>query len=334
MAASPARTNDLRLAAYVVCGLVAGAVYVVFDVVSEARLERGTLTGVLARAHGAVDHLLPLVAGALFGVCAHYFKVRERLGAAEEAAGRAEALRIRLQKVERDQAVWVLAAAVLHELNNPLHALGLLLDELASFGGDSADRTDLIERARVQADRALSQLRTLRSMRSVEEPRFEMIQLDRIVGALANDVGTLVEEEGFAVSVECAEPVHASGDPTYVRTIVENLLDNSLHSLRGSARGHIVVRLSAEGGRAVVSVSDDGPPLDPAARDALFEPLGSTKTRGLGLGLPIARALARAMRGDVTLDDAPPKTFRLELPLGSTAGAAELTVLRPDGIET
>jgi signal transduction histidine kinase len=64
-----------------------------------------------------------------------------------------------------------------------------------------------------------------------------------------------------------------------------------------------------------VRVSDDGPPLDAAARDTLFEPLGSTKTQGLGLGLPIARALARAMRGDLFLEEADQKAFRLELPL-------------------
>jgi signal transduction histidine kinase len=40
----------------------------------------------------------------------------------------------------------------------------------------------------------------------------------------------------------------------------------------------------------------------------------TTRTQGLGLGLPIARALARSMRGDLLLDD--DKTFRLELPLG------------------
>jgi hypothetical protein len=50
--------------------------------------------------------------------------------------------------VERDQTVWVLAAVVLHELNNPMHALGLLLDEFASFGGDWADHADLIEPSR------------------------------------------------------------------------------------------------------------------------------------------------------------------------------------------
>ena len=117
-----------------------------------------------------------------------------------------------------------------------------------------------------------------------------------------------------------SQSVQASADPSYVRTILENLVDNSLHSLRvGGAPGQITIRVVTEGGCAVVRVSDDGPPVDPGMRDALFEPLRTTKTQGLGLGLPIARALARSMRGDLLLERGAGKAFRLELPLGAVS---------------
>jgi signal transduction histidine kinase len=306
--------RDLRLLAYVALGVLLGISYVVFDSVSETRLGRGTLTGPLADAHAIVDRVVPILIGALLGVCAHYFRLRARLSVAEEAAHRAEALRLRLQKVERDQAVWVLAAAVLHELNNPLQALGLLLDELSATD-DETTRHDLVGRAQGQASRALSHLRTLRSMRTLGEPEAEHIALDGVLRALADDVEPLAAEDGFAVRVDCTEPVHASADPHYVRIIVENLLDNSLQALRAGGGHCITLRAEAEGARAIVLVSDDGPALDPSGSETLFEPLRSTKRHGLGLGLPIARALARAMRGDVRLDESKTKTFRLELPL-------------------
>ncbi len=311
----PPHTRDLRLLLYVGLGLLAGLADVVFDLLSEARLGQGTLTGTLANAHAVVDHTFPIVLGGLLGVSAHYLRLRKQLAGAHEVAARAEALRGRLQKVERDQAVWVLAATVLHELNNPLHAIGLLLDELDA-SGDESRRRDLLSRARAQADRALSHLRALRSMRSLGEPELRQVALDRIASAVVDDIGPLAAEDGLEVRLECAHAVQAIADPGYLRTILESLVDNSMHSLRveGGA-GRITIGVATEGERAVVRVSDDGPELDPGVRETLFEPLRTTKTQGLGLGLPIARALARSMRGDLSLDDQARKAFRLELPV-------------------
>jgi signal transduction histidine kinase len=308
------RTREARLLIYVAVGALAGASYVLFDVVSEARIGRGTLTGPLERAHTLVDRTLPILVGGLLGVSAHYLRLRAKLTAAEEAAARSEGLNMRLQRVERDQAVWVLVATVLHELNNPLHALGLLLDELSATT-DPKQTAELVGRARAQADRALAHLRMLRSMRRTGEPEFVEVALDRVLRELGDEVALLAQGEGFTVRVECDEPVKARADATYVRTIVENLVGNSLRSLRGGTGDHISIRLGKDGPRAVVRVSDNGSPLVVASADALFEPLGGTKREGLGLGLPIARALARAMRGDLIVEDLAGKTFRLELPL-------------------
>jgi two-component system NtrC family sensor kinase len=317
-AVEPVRAPGPRLVAYVVAGVVLGALYVVFDVISESRIERGTLTGALASGHAVIDRASPILVGALLGVCAHSFRLRAQLSRTERAASRAEALRTRLLKVERDQAVWVLVAAVLHELNNPLHALGLLFDELAA-ADDEPTRADLIDRARAQADRALSHLKILRSKQRIGEPQVQRVCLDRLVGALAEDVGSLASQDSVRVRLECERPVDANADPAYVRAIVETLLDNSLHSLRTSGGGSIGILVGVERGHAILRVKDDGPALDPAIRETLFEPLRTTKTQGLGLGLPIARALARSMRGDLVLDDGDAKTFCLELPLGDAS---------------
>lgn len=308
------RSQRPRLSLYVLFGGLAGLAYVVFDILSEARIRSGTLTGSLADAHTIIDHVLPVVAGILFGVAWHSLRLRAQLAAAEKAASRAEALRDRLQKIERDQAVWVLAAAVLHELNNPLHALCLLLDELGAAGADEPERAELIARARAQADRALGRLAMLRAMPGSGEPEIERIALDLIVARLADDLGPLARENGLAVRMEGADPVFAAADPTFVRTILENLVDNSLHSLRTHGGRLVTIRLATEPHRAIVEVSDDGPPLDATARGALFEPLRTTKANGLGLGLPIARALARAMKGDLRLEPGERTTFCLELP--------------------
>lgn len=306
-----ARPNDLRLIAFVVAGLALGGVYVAFDSTAEARLATGTLAGAFRKAHQIIDGSFPILAGGLLGLCLYQLRLTRRLAAAEEAASRAEALRLRLQKIERDQAVWVVVAAVLHELNNPLHALGLLLDEQAQEKNPER-RAELDERARAQIGRALARLRALRSLKTLGEPELKRVRLDALIANLSTEMTTLGAPDAITVRFEPVGAVEASADPSYVSTILENLLDNSLHALRGRG-GTIGIRLSAEDGRAVVRVDDEGPALDPEIASTLFDPLRTTKVQGLGLGLAIARALARAMRGELTLEGG--KVFRLELPL-------------------
>ncbi len=324
---APARrrgvVRDSRLLACVAVGAAVGVAYAMVDAFSEARLEHGTLTGVLASVHALVDRASPVIVGVTLGLAAYALLVRRDLAGAEAAASRADALRQRLLKVERDQAIWVLAATVLHELNNPLHALGLLLDEHAAEP-DEKRRAELVDRVRVHADRTRHHLAVLRSLRGRGEPNLECLPLEPLVRSLAADVGELAKDEGIRVHVECATTAEVRADATYVRTILENLIDNSLCVLRARGGGTISVRVTTEPSAAVLSVSDDGPPIDAEAQSHVFEPLRSTKTQGLGLGLPIARALARAMRGDLTLEAGGGKVFRLELPLARTAAAREL----------
>jgi signal transduction histidine kinase len=313
-APQPTQARDSRLVRYVLVGLGAGIAFVAFDLYSESLIGEGSISPPHASLHFVVDHVLPLIVGPLLGVAAHYLKLRSRLSAAEQAAARAEALRTRLHKVERDQALWVLTAKVLHEVNNPLQALGLLLDELAREPDDDA-RRDLLERAVSQSERIRVQLERLRAMQGRTEPHLEEVPLEAMLREITEDAKALAAEEGLTVKFDSVEPVVTRSEPAYIRTIVESLLDNSLHALRAQGRGTIRITLSTDGSRAIIRVHDDGPELNETARRSLFEPLVSTKEAGLGLGLPIARSLARTLGGDLELEGAAATTFRLELPL-------------------
>ena len=305
-----------KLARYAALGVMAALSYVVFDVIAEDKIRDGTLTGVWASAHTLIDKLFPLIAGLALGVLIHYRRTRLQLAAHRD---RAEALRSSLHKLERDQAVWVLAAAVLHELNNPLHALGLLLDEHAASDGDAAHQQALSARARRQMELVRTKLRLLRAMRATGAPDLRPVDLERLVLVLADDMAGLAGSERIQVRVCGAERLVAYGDPTYLRTILENLLDNSLNALQTTGSGCVTFSLALESDSAVVRICDTGPPLPTDLLASLFEPLRACKTSGLGLGLPIARALARAMHGELSFEAAEPKTFRLELPLALPA---------------
>lgn len=295
-------------------GVLAGLAYAALDRLLDAsHAHSATLLAVVAL-HQLVDLVLPVVAGALLGLASHYVALRGAFADAE--ARRAEELRARLGKVERDQAVWVVAASMLHEVKTPLHALGLLLDEIAALPPDAeADRAALSDRARAQIDRLIDHVGALKQLPGAHKPELGGVDLAAAVTRFAAEIAPVARDAGITLDVRgVGAEVPARGNPAYVTIVLENVVGNALEALRerGGA-GRIELEVAREGGRALVRVRDDGPGIDPSVGAAVFEPLRTTKARGLGIGLSIARALARAMKGDLVLEDGPGTLFRFEL---------------------
>ncbi|HEY5377083.1 MAG TPA: HAMP domain-containing sensor histidine kinase [Polyangiaceae bacterium] len=299
--ASSSPSSSSRALVYVALGLVGGALYAVLNTTLDAMSAQGRSLGMLASIHGVVDRGIPVFTGALLGVGIHYFHVRSALARAE--ALRAQSLHDRLHRVERDQAVWIVAAATLHEVNNPLHSLGLLLDELALLGpAEESTRAELLSSARANADRVRERLLSLKVAADGARPQASSIALDAEVAQVVGEMEPLARLQQIALSADQSEPVQVQGDGLFLRIILENLLRNAIDAVP-DRDGHVDVQVSSEGGEAVVRVSDDGPGIPAEMAANLFEPLFSHKAHGLGLGLSIARALARSMGGDLSLAD-------------------------------
>lgn len=316
----PSRPLQPRLVRYAVVGVALGLVYALIDSVFDARIEAGTLVGTALHVHALLHHVLPVMTGGLVGVVVYALGHRTRIIADERQ--RADALRTRLGKVQREQAVWVMVASVLHEVHNPLHSLGLLLDEL---GEDPSAATSLAPRARAQIERIVTQLRALRALPTMARPSLGPMDLAALVEDVAGDLGPVAHARGVDLRVLARagehEAILARGDATYARIILENLIHNSLDAL-GDAPLHqrkLELVVSEDARVAYVRVVDEGPGIAEDLRARVFEPLGTTKEGGLGLGLPIARALARAMGGELTLEAAPGgASFLLSLPRAET----------------
>ena len=297
--ASSSPSSSARALLYVALGVVGGASYAVLNTMLDVISAQGRSLGVLASIHGVVDRGIPVFTGALVGVGIHYFHVRSALARAE--ALRAQSLHDRLHRVERDQAVWIVAAATLHEVNNPLHSLGLLLDELPLLGpGEESTRAELLSSARANADRVRERLLALKVAADGARPQASSLALDAEVAQIVAEMEPLARLQQIAFSATQSEPVRVQGDGLFLRIILENLLRNAIDAVP-DRDGHVDVQVLSEGGDAVVRVSDDGPGIPAEMAANLFEPLFSHKAHGLGLGLSIARALARSMGGDLSL---------------------------------
>ncbi|OOK77577.1 HAMP domain protein [Mycobacterium kansasii] len=213
-----------------------------------------------------------------------------------------------------------------HELRTPIAGIQAAAEQLAT----SASQHEADSVARGQYRRAsllLSDVR--RAGRLVAD----MLDLSRIDAGLSLDVhdtdlGAIVDAEvhraamlapNLTVSRTGLSSLTIAADPTRVAQILSNLLDNARRYT--PAGGSITVELSAGGGVAEVTVIDTGPGVPDDERHRIFERLVRLDTGrardhgGAGLGLSIARALARAHGGDlVCLAHDGGAQFRLALP--------------------
>ena len=109
-------------------------------------------------------------------------------------------------------------------------------------------------------------------------------------------------------------------DPDRIGQVLDNLLRNAVRA--AGPTGHVQVRVARDGAAVIVDVVDDGPGVPAAERERIFDRLVRLDTArhrhgGAGLGLPIARGLARAHGGEVScLSAAAGARFRLRLPAG------------------
>jgi signal transduction histidine kinase len=248
------------------------------------------------------------------------------LDALEDSELRAQQAAEVAQRAEAATRQFLVDAA--HELRTPIAGIQAAAEQLAANAGQQEDDPE----ARGQYRRAsLLQSDARRAGRLVAD----MLDLSRIDAGISLDrhdtnLAAIVDAEAQRAAMLAPqlsivrtglEQLTVLADPTRIAQILSNLLDNARRHT--PADGLITIDLSADGGDAIVTVSDTGPGVPDDERFRIFERLvrldaGRDRDHGgAGLGLSIARALARAHDGDLicVLHDGGAR-FRFSLPLG------------------
>lgn len=212
-------------------------------------------------------------------------------------------------------AVGALTPRLVHDLANPLFGIvGLcefLLDELEP-GTRAHERVRLIHDSGVELKAIVGRMRTLTSDRS---PR-RLLPLHDVVREMVELLRSSGAADGVAIGERYRGRPVVWARSADVKTAVLALLLNGVQA--AGAGGAVHVEGAAGRRTASVTVSDDGGGATAEAAARAFEPFFSTWSRP-GLGLPSARAAARAHGGDVVLVQATPSArFRLSLPLAPT----------------
>jgi signal transduction histidine kinase len=233
-------------------------------------------------------------------------------------------MRRRLERTDRSRREFIANAS--HELRTPLFALGGFL-ELLEDEEDPAARREFVSTMHGQVSRLTRLATDLLDLSRLDAGGVEVardeVDVAGVAALTAQDFAPTAEQRGSTVTAASSGPAVAIADEARVAQIARVLVDNALrHNPPGV---DVTLAVREVDGTVELLVTDDGPPIDPASAERLFDRFfrGPGGGEGSGLGLAIANELARRMDGQLVLEQREGRTgkaFRLTLP-----GALHLT---------
>jgi signal transduction histidine kinase len=216
-----------------------------------------------------------------------------------------------------------------HELRNPL---GVMTNALYYLGmvlkKAPPDVTEYLDILRSQVALSEKIVGDLLDFARVKQPSREVVSLEQLIAEQLQRVAGML-----TVHVATEFPPTLRGvfvDRVQVGQVVLNLLTNAVQAMSGdspspSEPGTLSIRgRMLDNGQVELAVSDSGSGIKPEHLDKVFEPLFTTKARGIGLGLAVSRTLARANGGDIQVVSRAGEgaTFLVTLPAADSAARA------------
>ena len=239
-------------------------------------------------------------------------------------------LQARLADANRIASVGHLAAAIAHELNQPL--AGIMNNAstgMRMLAAEPADVTGAGETARRtirDAQRASEVIRRLRDLFARKAPELESIELNDLVREVLALYELDLRRGDVQVVLELATNLpSARVDRVQLQQVILNLLRNAADAMRGveDRPRRLTLRTTlVEGDLVRLDVEDSGVGIAPEVREQLFDPFFTTKADGMGIGLSVSRSIMERHGGRlwVTEGQGPGACFALTLPATTGGG--------------
>ncbi len=228
-----------------------------------------------------------------------------------------------LAHVSRVAVLGQITAALAHELNQPLGAIlnwvssaQMALDRPVADLGMVSDALLKIAEADKRAAGVIGKIRGL-VKKNANVP--ELVDLEDLVRQVVNIMENDGVLRGAAIDIHSTNASKVVfGDKIQLQQVLLNLIINALEACAFESKKRVVIRTDIDAFRKVlISVSDNGPGVDPNDLEALFQPFYTTKKEGLGIGLFVCRSIIQMYGGELTARNNPDKgaTFVFSLPL-------------------
>lgn len=237
-------------------------------------------------------------------------------------------LRGQLAHAGRVSVMGQLAAAMAHELNQPLGAILSNAEAAELFLKQTppalGELRDILVDIRNDDERAGEVIRRMRSLLRRQDLERRPLAINPLIGDVLRLVSADAALRRITVALELAPNLPLiAGDRIHLQQVLLNLILNAMEAIDQHPNGNrrVVVRTSCPGDRAVeISVLDSGPGIEPGNLPHLFEAFFTTKPSGMGMGLAICRQIIEAHSGRIHAENCPDggAVFRVTLPAAAS----------------
>jgi signal transduction histidine kinase len=211
-----------------------------------------------------------------------------------------EQARERLLVEEKLSAVGRLSSAIAHEIRNPVAAIVSALATARRNDLPASERLEMFQIARKEAARLEKLTTDFLAYARPRGPQKAPSSVEDTLGYVADVCRARASEKGVAISAEAPRAVAAEMDAAQVQQALVNLVMNAVEA--SAPGGTVRLRAATDGdGSMQIEVEDNASSIPPETVARMFEPFFTTKPEGTGLGLAVARNIARAHGGDLVL---------------------------------
>ncbi|SDT90345.1 ATP-binding protein [Stappia sp. ES.058] len=213
-----------------------------------------------------------------------------------------------LARASRLAAVGEMSAAVAHELNQPLAALGMFVSgaRLYQARGEATAVLENLDEIDALRLRMASLTQELKRLARPGESRIETVDMRDCLKTSAKLVRPRIEETGVALHLDLTgAALPASTAPLRVEQVLVNLLRNAIDACHLAPAPCVEARAWTQDGHILIEIADNGAGIPEDLRERIFEPFFSTKpaASGLGLGLAISARIVDDLGGTLKIHD-------------------------------
>jgi signal transduction histidine kinase len=213
---------------------------------------------------------------------------------------------------------------IAHDLKAPMEILKTELETALEKGSSAEECKAVISNARGEIEEFAKMMESLLALTKFDADDMPLeitkVKLDSLAGEILNGMKILTSQKDIETSLICPHSITIDGDPNQLKRLIMNILDNAVkYTKRG---GKISLAVWKAGGSAKIAVTDTGVGIPEDEKEYIFDRFyqahkSRASKEGFGLGLSIAKTIAEAHKGTITVESEPGKgsTFLTILPL-------------------